>query len=462
MTLPPGTHSFSLRAAGVIRWGVVATLLCTLAMPAWAGAPRKIGEDCVTEKCHASFGKKKYVHGPVDAGECEPCHVQKKEGRHDFEPVPEGDDPVCYDCHDRKDEGEVVHGPVMEGSCTDCHDPHASDYEYQLVADGSELCFNCHEDDKTNQKHVHGPVAVGACVACHDPHSSNNEVRLRKPGSAMCFECHEEMKERVETAPHVHPPVKEKCWNCHSPHGSPYEFQLLDPVPQLCFRCHKEKKKQVENAKTKHGAVTTGKLCLNCHDPHTAEYPKQLLKAPMDLCLSCHDKPMETPTKPIKNMKKWLADHKDHHGPIREKDCAACHNPHGSNNMRILRRAFPPTFYAPYDPKNYALCFGCHSPKLAEDAKTTTLTGFRKGDKNLHYVHVHRKKGRTCRACHQVHASNHPKHIRDSVPFGSWQLPINYEKFEDGGKCSPGCHVPREYHRTGGKKSDKKGSDEKK
>jgi len=401
----------------------------------------------------SSFSEKPHVHGPVDGGECEPCHVQKEEGRHDFEPVPEGDDPVCYECHDRKDEGEVVHGPVMEGSCTDCHDPHASDYEYQLVADGAELCFNCHEDDKTNQKHVHGPVAVGECIACHDPHASNNEVRLRKPGSAMCLECHEDMKERVETAPHVHPPVKEKCWNCHSPHGTPYEFQLLDEVPKLCFRCHKDKAKQVENARTQHGAVTTGKLCLNCHDPHTAQYPKQLLKAPMDLCLSCHDKRLETPTKPIKDMKKWLADHKDHHGPIREKDCAACHDPHGSDNLRILRRAFPPSFYAPFDPKSYALCFGCHSPKLAKDAKTTTLTGFRKGDKNLHYVHVHRKKGRTCRACHQVHASNHPKHIRDSVPFGSWALPINYEKFEDGGKCAPGCHVPRDYHRAGGKAS---------
>ena len=252
--------------------------------------------------------------------------------------------------------------------------------------------------------------------------------------------------------------MKEKCWNCHSPHGTPYEFQLLDEVPKLCFRCHKDKAKQIENAKTPHGAVTTGKLCLNCHDPHVAQFPKQLLKAPMDLCLSCHDKTVKTPTKPVRNMKQWLEGHKDHHGPIREKDCTACHDPHGTDNLRILKRAFPPEFYAPFDQKNYALCFGCHSPKLALDPKTTTLTGFRNGNKNLHFVHVNRKKGRTCRACHQVHASNHPKHIRASVPFGSWELPINYEKVEDGGKCAPGCHVPREYHREVQQKKEAAGT----
>jgi len=430
---------------------VVAALFANPPSPLAKG-PDKVGTECATATCHANFAKKAHVHGPVAGGECEPCHVQKGAGLHEFKPRPQGGDPICYDCHDRKDQGKVVHGPVSEGGCTDCHDPHASDFEYQLVADGAALCVNCHEDDKTTQKHVHGPVAVGECIACHDPHSSNNEVRLKKPGSEMCLECHEDKKEAMASAAHVHPPVKEKCWSCHSPHGTAYEFQLLDEVPKLCFRCHKDKAKQIENVKTPHGAVTTGKRCVNCHDPHTSEFPKQLKMAPMDLCLSCHDKQVETPSGAIPDMKKWFADHADHHGPIRNKDCSACHDPHGSDNLRILKRAFPPEFYAPFDPQNYALCFGCHSPKLVEDPQTSSLTGFRDGTKNLHYVHVHQQKGRTCRACHEVHASAHPKHIRDSVPFGSWELPIAFEKLDDGGQCAPGCHVPRAYHNDGEQK----------
>ena len=69
---------------------------------------------------------------------------------------------------------------------------------------------------------------------------------------------------------------------------------------------------------------------------------------------------------------------------------------------------------------------------------------------NLHYLHVNRdKKGRTCRACHETHASNAEKHIRDSVPFGKggWELPIGFEKTASGGSCSPGCHKPIGYDR---------------
>jgi hypothetical protein len=60
------------------------------------------------------------------------------------------------------------------------------------------------------------------------------------------------------------------------------------------------------------------------------------------------------------------------------------------------------------------------------------------------------RKGRTCRACHETHASNKAKHIRDSVPFGpgGWELPIGYEKTATGGSCAPGCHSAYTYDRV--------------
>ena len=168
----------------------------------------------------------------------------------------------------------------------------------------------------------------------------------------------------------------------------------------------------------------------------------------MDVCLTCHDKPLDTPSGKILDMKTYLAKNQDWHGPIKQKDCSACHNTHGSDNFRILRKYFPPVFYAPFDLKNYELCFSCHEKTLVLDAKTTTLTGFRNGDKNLHFVHVNKTiKGRTCRACHDVHATNNPKHIRDAVPFGAWGLPVGFQKAANGGSCQPGCHQKFEYNR---------------
>ena len=434
-------HSIIVTATGCI-------LALSTAASAANKAPDKIQGDCISSECHSTMGKAAFVHGPVEGGDCVTCHAQPEEGRHRFDPVPAGETPICYDCHDAKNTGKFIHGPVESGECTACHDPHESPNKFLLRKPGAELCWECHENDKTNFPFVHGPAAVGACEGCHDPHSSNYEMRLRAPGNDMCFQCHEDKKEALTAQPHIHKPVKDKCISCHSPHGTAHKFQLLDEPPGLCLGCHKEIAKQLAEVTTKHGALARDKTCLNCHDAHASPYAKQLLLPPMDLCLSCHDKAMETPTEPIIDMKQWLADNPDHHGPIREQDCTACHDPHGSKNMRILRKAFPKTFYAPFDEKNYALCFGCHQPTLVKEEKTTTLTGFRDGERNLHFLHVNRKvKGRTCRACHEPHASKQPKHIRDTVPFGSWALPINYEKTESGGKCAPGCHVPKEYNR---------------
>ena len=148
------------------------------------------------------------------------------------------------------------------------------------------------------------------------------------------------------------------------------------------------------------------------------------------------------------NIAKLLQNNSDWHGPIKEGDCSGCHNPHGSSNMRLLKFYYPEEFYKAFKVDNYQLCFQCHEEQNVLDPNSTH-TNFRDGTRNLHYLHVNREKGRTCRACHQVHASTHSFHIRDSVPFGSsgWELPINFTATKTGGSCTPGCHKHKEYRR---------------
>lgn len=393
---------------------------------------------CVTSKCHVEMGTKKFIHGPVGAGICTICHTEVQGQKHKFQLYAEKDE-LCFNCHEAKRDmmlEDFLHTPVADGNCVGCHDPHQSDFRFTLKGEADDLCFTCHDQKNFDDNFVHGPVAVGDCNACHNPHASANEKQLIEPPDQICFMCHKDESEFLNKR-HVHAPVKDDCTNCHSPHANASEFMLPSSPPELCITCH-EDFAEYANATHKHPPVAEGK-CLSCHDVHASDNPRMFRMPQIDLCFSCHTE-----------MYEYISGQSSRHGPIKDGDCNACHEPHGSDNHRILREKFPSEFYNSFEIETYALCFQCHNKDIALDQHTTTLTDFRDGDRNLHFVHVNKEvKGRSCKACHQVHASSQEKHIRSSVPFGKigWELPINYTKFEDGGSCVVGCHAPQEYHR---------------
>jgi predicted CXXCH cytochrome family protein len=257
---------------------------------------------------------------------------------------------------------------------------------------------------------------------------------------------------QLETLRTVHGPVLQDCQSCHFAHSSDHDMMLKDEAQALCLGCHEAIKHTLDTATTQHAAVTRERTCLNCHEPHASDYPSILQMDAMGLCFECHDRQIELDggTK-LANIKEIIDTGTSLHGPIAQHNCAACHQIHGGDNFRLLVKEYPPEFYAPFREESYALCFSCHDPELVRDSRTTSLTDFRNGDLNLHFLHVNReKKGRTCRACHETHASNREKHIRDSVPFGDggWMLPIKFEKVDNGGQCAPGCHLPITYDRV--------------
>ena len=364
---------------------VSAMLVALLAFPAGAERPAGPGDDCVT--CHAAdYQGKAVIHPPVKSGLCSACHLSTSETEHTF----------------------------------------------GLVSESQQMCRQCHGPRDT-QKVLHNPVSEGLCLGCHDPHASDHPARLRQP------------------------------------------------IFDTCTTCHPSKRIQDASAATRHGALDpqqNPKVCVACHDPHQSDHPKRLKDwPPMNVCFGCHDKPLQTPTGPVMNMKQWVEAHPQNelrHGPVREGMCIACHEPHGTDNWRILKGSFPPEFYAPFRPEEtYGLCFGCHDRRLLDAAQIgekaephkqelalgerpegqrlvrSGVTGFRNGEENLHVKHVGKiDKGRTCRACHDFHASPNPKHIRTSTRFGNWEFKLDYQKTQSGGSCWPGCHVERRYDRN--------------
>jgi predicted CXXCH cytochrome family protein len=362
---------------------------------------------------------------------------------------------TCTFCHklDLQD-NPVIHKPVASGDCLPCHDPHGgATGKFLRGSSMSQLCNQCHKDMTDGKKFVHGPVAAGACEACHQPHASQNPKLLVAQGKDLCFGCHKEMADQMKAARVTHKPVMEgECSQCHDPHASDYVKQTRLPPVQLCTSCHEHDtiKKLATESKYKHSVVTNDAACLNCHTSHGGSVAKLLKNEPVKLCMNCHKKQIVVDkTRVIPAMAEVDDPTQMKHGPLQHGDCSGCHNVHGGEISRLLAKAYPDAFYQPFELQKYALCFTCHDQQLVLQEKTSGLTGFRDGERNLHYVHVNiADRGRSCRACHETHASKLPLHIRESVPYGKWNLPLNFQKTATGGSCSPGCHRTYAYDRV--------------
>ena len=355
-------------------------------------------------------------------------------------------------CHDSRTKHKVLHAPVDAGECTSCHElVSAETHTYKFVAEGKALCEECHEDVTEEHKFAHGAAAGGGCVTCHDPHGSDQEKMLVRSGPDLCLRCHTAVAQCLADSAHKHSPATEDCLGCHSPHGAENTAMLTNDRPGLCFDCHDDLAALAVASGVKHGAVACNRSCTYCHQPHGSNLEHILRKQPSELCLSCHDREIDSPHGKVPNIAKMLSENAFPHGPIKDKKCAPCHaHVHGGSAFRLLCREYPSDFYTSFDASAYALCFGCHEEKAMEEEHTKTLTKFRNGNCNLHYVHVNRdQKGRSCRACHNSHASDNPKHMTKSVTFGKlgWSLPLNCNLSDTGGSCAPGCHKPYAYDR---------------
>ncbi len=412
-------------------------------------------QTCSSTSCHLRILSAEKPHAPVKDNECLACHHQKNTthpilGGKSWElvaKVPE----LCVQCHTPFGKKKIMHSPVKEGACLDCHKPHGDVGQFLLSVgeDRSGLCFGCHNSTPFNQQFMHGPVAVGACNKCHEPHESAEKALLDAPIRNVCLKCHTDFATSLKDAKVSHPPVKDgPCTACHNPHGSSVNKILKQKIPELCIECHVKIGTKLSGVKYPHKPLKQEGGCSSCHSAHYSEAKRLLPLDEMATCLSCHGKD-NLGTPPLRNIKKDLAGKNNLHGPIKKGECIACHDPHGSDNYRMLRGSYPAAIYAPYKEGMYGACLSCHEKNLLRFAETSIYTKFRNGKRNLHYVHVvNSRKSRSCRICHQPHASNGAKLIdKEVMKFGEWNIPINLTISTSGGRCAPGCHQAFTYDR---------------
>lgn len=308
----------------------------------------------------------------------------------------------CLDCHKKINNKTFVHKPSKE-SCENCHQPtgkpHPSDDEegFALTDEIPKLCYSCHTPLNSKQT-LHPPIKKGDCLECHDVHSSNE-------------------KNLVFAAP-----------------------------PDLCFFCHGDLEKRLDSSKSIHQVIKTGTSCVNCHSPHQSDQPKLLAFTEKEVCLKCHDKNIVKGQRNIINIKNELDRNKYVHGAITKNGCSVCHEPHAASQKNLLKETFTSATYVSGKTKDsLSLCFKCHNIALLEKEKDIEVTGFRNGNKNLHFKHVYKAKGRNCTNCHGVHSGPNEFLLVDNAKFGQWTMPLKFTKTEEGGKCITACHAPKEY-----------------
>jgi predicted CXXCH cytochrome family protein len=288
---------------------------------------------------------------------------------------------TCTDCH-----------KLVPGRTEDLHQAKAKQpskaADFKVAKKTPDLCFDCHDNDGEKVDTLHSPYEDGDCLACHNPHQSKQAKLVKKPIAESCYECHDEMQEKVEGSRVAHDPMdsKEACITCHKPHGG--------------------------NAKAFLKGKSVQGLCgEECHDDIVAEIE----------------------TVPVEKR----------HGPLKKGECQACHDVHGSPFASLLRGNFPAGMYAPWSSNTYKACFGkCHDNALFGEKGASA---FSDAQKNLHALHVNRDKGRSCRMCHEPHASGAEHLIKQKVPFGKWKFDMNWKPGQPAASCAPACHGEKSY-----------------
>jgi predicted CXXCH cytochrome family protein len=321
----------------------------------------KVCYDC-HQKEKAEYGSKKNIHAPVKAENCESCH--KRHGFSNKLILNDVSNQLCFSCHaDLKDKYSAgsVHSPLTAGVCWDCHDPHASDKKALLLkgpaeADDPSSCFGCHKDQlasSTKAKFPHEPFEKQDCVLCHDPHNSPNARLLKKDANTLCASCHQ-VTDKKFVAAHDGKFIQGLgCADCHSGHSSnskgllsatghpPFQEGTCDVCHSLpdangkiafaegtnagsiCANCHADQSAG-PTKKHPHPAVEAAN-CNTCHSGHSSPYGNLLRQSEKTLCAQCHADIGADSTK-------------SHHTPVADGQCGKCHDIHGSDNDKLLRR----------------------------------------------------------------------------------------------------------------------------
>ncbi len=233
-------------------------------------------------------------------------------------------EPSCSDCHEQAEpfkrnphaRGSAKGEAVANAICESCHGDGSAHMEAggdttRIVKPaglaGSQTCLSCHDVSthaKSRRQGVHANSETVHCLTCHSVHHAEPLAPrlLRAKEVEVCNSCHASHVAGFRNKPYAHRIGRGgmECSSCHEPH-----MKLShEPVRRTrageiaCAACHGEKTGPFVFPHGANEALEPGRECMNCHEVHGSNHPKQLRRA--NVYPAVHRVP--------------LADHGDHAG----------------------------------------------------------------------------------------------------------------------------------------------------
>lgn len=259
---------------------------------------------------------------------------------------------------------------------------------------GEDTCLTCHEQQAYKgtahafKANARTPAAGHGCESCHGPGQAHvdgggDKTKIKtfkaltpREASEACVTCHNR-SQHSEWEGSKHDSRNVSCVTCHSVHQPKSEKGGLkvDTQQETCVQCHRTQVNKLQ--RSAHMPVREGKMaCSSCHNPHGSQNVKMLKEGNSitESCTSCH----------AEKRGPFLYEH-----AVGRENCVTCHDPHGSNNDRMLVAKMP------------MLCQRCH----VHSRHPATIYD----NNQLNVTKSNRVVGRSCVNCHQmIHGSNHP------------------------------------------------------
>ncbi len=242
-------------------------------------------------------------------------------------------DERCAGCHEEVVDGFpksphaiYVHNQglsVDRQGCESCHGPGRAHIESQeqgkhIIAYGKlspkevvDACLRCH-GDLMKKPHFRSEAHARAglsCISCHQIHpkpaeggllqnhglvkhvfaaTKDSNPLLRYDEATLCNECHKpEVAAFRKSSHHPVPEGRLTCSDCHSIHPTNADKLKKSSIKDNCVTCHSE---IAGPFVYEHDPVAgwTGGGCVECHNPHGSQNPKLLVAFSRGLCLQCH------------------------------------------------------------------------------------------------------------------------------------------------------------------------------
>ena len=271
---------------------------------------------------------------------------------HGFAEAPQPASADCLGCHDGYDRslargphvlGAIVKAPAVSVQCTSCHSggqTHAADPTADNIGnpaklagqDATKACATCHLPHQQLDNYgydVHTAQQIN-CAQCHRVHNTTAS-QLRDERTLFCITCHTDTKASfMKRSNH---PVGQGVMTCLSCHrfSRRSDQNYISGNDRLCQDCHPEQGGPFpyEHAAANSGDVNNGG-CIECHNPHGSDNDR-LLKQPVNqICKACHSVPRH-------------AQNGQHGSAFAKINCIVCHTgTHGSfADRRLLDENLP-------------------------------------------------------------------------------------------------------------------------